>query len=280
MKTSEEMARSVMDRARAHRAAVRRRVFTAATAALCVCVLIISAVVFKPPGTNNSNPNASPIPITKVNIRPAKIGLVRYAEENKTPVELEQGMQTPHAMEVQVHDIRNKTEEEASALLQAKEQYVEELMDKGDTGNYFIHDSKNSIICCFCTGHFFIGIEDYKQVEDIRITLQGTGVLAWVNQLDEKEVYKNANTKEYYMDYWRVAIESYRNGGVSFVWLLSSETIHALSEDPTIPLSSCHDSIKVTVNMKDGSQQVGFIDIQVNDDGTVFATYRDNTTSD
>lgn len=281
MKTSEEMARSVINRAQAHRATVRRRVFTAASAALFACILTVSAVTFKTPTTNDNNNNVNPVPATKINIRPAKIGLVRYGEENQAPVELKQGIQTPYAMEVRVHDIRNKTEEEVSAILESDKQYAKELVEThvnpGEAWQWDIFDNKNVIVTTICAGHFFIEIEDYKQVDNIRITLQGTGMLGQVGQLDSEEFFQNAKPKEYYMDYWRVAIDSYQNGGVGFIWMLSSETMQALGADPTIPLSTCCDSIKVVVNMKDGSQQVGFIDIQLDDEGNAYTTYHGDT---
>ena len=278
MKTSEEMARSVMERAQAHRAATRKKVFTAAAATLCACVLIISAVTFKTP---NKGSGANPLPVSKVNIRPAKIGLVNYAAASQTPVELEQGVMTPYAMEIRVHDIRGKTEEEVNTLYQADMEYAKELVQTtvGPTATHQwgIFHSQNTIVSTICAGHFFIEIEDYKQVEDVRMTLVGTGALAHVNQVDSDAVYQNSQSKEYIKDYWRVAIESYQTGGVSFIWHLSSETQQKLANDPTIPLSSFSDTITVTVNMKDGSKQMGIIDIQVADDGTVSATYRDDT---
>lgn len=279
MKTSEEMARSVLGRAKAKRAAKKRLLLTGAAAVLCVCALLISAVDFKTP-TSVDGPQ--PLPVVKNELSPAKIALVRYAAEPEKPVALAQGVQTPYAMEIRVWDTREMTEEEIEDLKAAEEKYAKELvaeyLDPGEDYQFGVHDGKNAVVTMASAGHFFVEIEDYKQVENLRIFQSGDGALAHIGLLDQTVGWE-AREKEYGMDYWHVAIQSYQFGGVSFIWRLSSYSVHKLIEDPTIPLSSFSDTLTVTVNMKDGSQQVGIIDIRLSDDGEVFATYRGDTTT-
>ena len=276
MKTSEEMAQSVMRRAKAHRAAARKRIITAATAAACIC-LVLTAAFFISPGEIGSSQSASPnIP----SVRLAKISLVAYAADAGTPKELAHGVTTPCSMEVRVHDIRDLSTEAAEAIVEADKAYAKELVkdtiEPGECYQWGVYSGNNAIISTICAGHFFIEIEDYKQVEDVHFTLIGTGALAHVSQVDGNVIYKNSQPKEYEMDYWRVAIQAYQTGGIGFIWVLSSHTQEIMNDDPTIPLSTLGDTITVTVNMKDGSQQTGIIDITLDDEGHVYATCRGN----
>lgn len=279
MKTSEEMARSVMQRASAHKAARKRNMITLTAAFLCVCGMGIAAIMAHSP----SKPDTLQIQSTTggetvvVPVATSKISMLRYLSSGTESVEMEKDVKVPYEMELRVKDLTDLTEDEADALCAAEQKYAEDVISKykEDLSSWSIGQYKGDsrVITSICAGAISIQLDDPKLVDNIHIAANGDGQLGHIRG----ESLLEENFREHYMDYWDVLL-SYYDGGIGMIWHLSSLNCRELCSDNPVPLSSFRDTITITVNFKDGTQDVHVIDIVVEDSGKIYAIYRGNET--
>lgn len=278
MKTSEEMARSVIQRASAHKAARKRNIITLTAAFLCVCGIGIAAIMAHSPSkpdtlqvqsTTGSSTNGETV------IATSRVSMLRFLSSGTESVEMEKDVKMPYEMELRVKDLTGLTKDEAEDLCAEEQQYAQDVISKykEDLSSWSIGQYKgdSSVITTICAGAISIQLDDPKLVENIHITADGDGQLGHIRG----EYLLEENFREYYMDYWDVLL-SYYDGGIGMIWHLSSLNFHELCNDSTIPLSSFRDTITVTVNFKDGTQDIHVIDIMVEDSGKIYAIYRGN----
>lgn len=288
MKTSEEMAQSVIQRARVHRAAKKRRIITVTAAFLCVCGISLAALAtgITPdpvPDTLQVQPTTEATEATDAIIKTTstRIALMNCTADGTLTTEMEKDVKVPYQMELRVRDIRGLTEDEVEAIQKAEKKYANDLIDAApdDLGEWAwgCYTNKNGIVTTISAGHFFLQIDDPDLIESIRVTLSGDGVLFHISSTENED--SETTPGEYFLD-TKTIKRQYRSGGLNMVWVLSSENCNKLATDPSIPLSTFHDTITMTVTMKNGTQQVYVIDIEIEDNGDVFAIYRGDTAAD
>ena len=277
MKTSEEMARSVLTRAKAKRAAQKRNLITSMAALICVCC--IGAGAWMVGRTPEADPPLQVEPTTphtenNVKLQPMKISLLSFTAEGKDVVILENGIKTPGQGQVRVKDIRGMTEDEIQAAYKAEQEYGEIVVEqiREYFSDYATHYSAgpNGMVSFISAGCLVVPV-DYSLLEDVRVTVTGNGKL-----LNATAVGNNSSPgddvlpKEYIADICR-------SGGVVMVWMLSEDMRWKLCNDPTIPLTSITSTITTTVTMKDGTKLTRVVDVTVDDEGFVYFTARSET---
>lgn len=293
MKTSEEMAQSVMHRARVHKIARKRKIINITAAFLCVCGIGLFAITAsrntepKPDTTQlqlNTNPTPDTTP-TQPNTLPtvsasdviddlpeARITLLHYLADGSRRVEVQKDANTPYRMQLRVRDLRGLTEDEAEKIVNEEMEYARKLVDEYhkpmEDNAWACYTGENGVVTSISAGRFLLKVDDPKMVESFQVSLSGDG------QLWHIPAEYSTDVRNYFVDAATVERYSLYAGGINMIWVLSSENCNKLAQDPSIPLSTFGDTITVTATYKDGTQQTDVIDIQIEDSGEVFAIYR------
>lgn len=295
MKTSEEMARSVMGRAKAKRAAQKRNVITFAVVCVCVCSIgagawMLGRTPTQPVDTLQMQPTAAvqtpqevptvptepsaPNQVTNIELRPVRISLLSSLSSGGDTVTLESGVRVPAQHQIRVLDIRGMTEEEIQAAYEAEKKYAASVLEQYRKPFEAISSrfdiGKNGMVTLVSAGWLHVPIEDPSLVEDMLVSVTGDGKMCSVQPLQEYR-YGKDGPKEYIFRNWEVGKDN------RMIWMLSEEMIYELENDPTIPLSSITSTITATANMKDGTKVSVVVDVTVDDDGMVYFTSRGET---
>ena len=300
MKTSEEMARSIMGRAKAKRAAQKRNIITFAVVCVCVCSIgagawMLGRTPAQPVDTLQMQPTAAvqtpqevptvptepsaPNQVTNIKLQPIRISLLSSLSSGCNTVTLENGVRVPGQQQIRVVDMRGMTTEEKQAVADAerkyaidfKKKYKEALLDT----SWCTTGSETAIITAISAGYLHIPIEDADLVDSVRVSVIGDGMMYHIEGL--KEETGEYIPGEYVAKGYSLVNESMLCGGVNMIWTLSGEKMWELSKDPTIPLSSISSTITATINMKDGTKRSVIVDVSVDDDGMVYFTSRGET---
>ena len=271
MKTSEEMARSVMARAKAKRSAQKRNLITTAAALLCVCgigagVLMAGRTPGKPVDT--TEPAA---------LRPLKISLLAHAAETDDIVILESGIKVPGQQMIRVLDLQGMTEDEKQAAIKAEQDYaaavVKEYEKPGEDNHRVFVKGKKALVTVISAGCLHVPIEDPGLVKNVRVSVSGDGQMWHMESVKASKAGERI-PNEYIAEGSKLHEEWAYCGGVNMIWMLSEEKKWELANDPTIPLSSITSTITTTVNMKDGTRMISVVDVTVDEEGFVYFTAR------
>lgn len=283
MKTSEEMAQSVMERARIHKIVKKRRIITVTAAFLCVCVIgITAATAQRSPDPEPDTLQVQPTTDTTANntvtipIGTHKVTMLRYLSGGTQNVALEQDVKTPCQMAIRVRDLRGLTEAERKAACAEERENAQDMVDQygEDLGDYQWYQlpGTNGVVTSICAGAFLFRLDDPALVESFHVSLSGAGKLGHIPGYYTEED-KTLHFNEYYLDSKEVR-QYYHYGGINIVWLLHDNICHDLTIDPTVPLSTYQDTITVIITFKDGTVETHVIDIEIEDSGAVYAIYR------
>lgn len=295
MKTSEEMARSVMERARAHKAIRTRRLLTVTAAFVCVCSLGLAALTMgsePDPGpaalqvqstteatASGSDVTTKPTDNDTVVIPPtnARVTLLCARTDLKEPVSMQADVKMPY-LEVRVRDLEGLTQDERKAVSEAEKKYATDAVAEAKSYNWFITTNKDGLVSNISVGKFLLHLEDYTEVESIRITTGEIGAFWQIPPLEDEETGEDV-PGEYYLNAKQVKTWYSADipGGISMVWVLTPDKIGDLCLNPSTPLSTLQDTITITVNFNDGTQQILVIDLVFDDSGAVYAIYRGDT---
>lgn len=276
MKTSEEMARSVLGRAKAKRAAQKRSLITGTLAFLCVCC--IGAGAWMAEKTPMRSLQSQTEPMTE--LRPLTISLLAYAAEADDIIILENGIKIPGQQQVRVLDLRGMTEEEAQTAIAAEKEYAAAVVGQyekpGEDNHRCYFTSNNAMVTVISAGCLHVPIEDPDLVESVRVSVSGDGQM-WHMETFKDEQSGESIPGEYIAEGLQLKNEWKDCGGVNMIWMLSEDKKRELSNDPTIPLTSITSTITTTVNMIDGTQVTSVVDVSVDEEGFVYFTSRSET---
>ena len=280
MKTSEEMARSVMTRAKAKRSAQKRNLFTTTAALLCVCGLSVGAwlsggIQMKPinQGSNQTEPMAE--------LQPLRLSLLAYAAEAEGVVIMEDGIKVPGQQQIRVLDLRGMTEAEAQTAMEKEKEHADAMLQQnqkpGEDNLWICNAGKNAMVIVISAGCLHVPIDDADLVENVRVSVDGDGKMFHIETFGETE--QGVDPKEYIAEGAQLVEEWKSCGGVNMIWMPSEEKKWELANDPTIPLASITSTITTMVNMKDGTRLRSVVDVTVDDSGLVYFTSRGETTT-
>ena len=295
MKTSEEMARSVIERARAQKAARNRRIVTLTAAFVCVCGLGLTALTMNKesdPGPaalqvqSTTHPTASGSDVTTkpadndTIVTPptnARVTLLCARTDLKEPVSMPAEVKMPY-LEVRVRDLAGLTKDERDAAYEAEKKYAADKVGDARSYNWFVSTREDGLVSNISAGKFLLHLENFREAQSIRITTGEIGEFWQIPPLVDEETGLEV-PGEYYLDEQKI-MDKYSAdipGGISMVWVLTQDKISDLCLNPSTPLSTLQDTITMTVNFKDGTQQILVIDLVFDDSGTVYAIYRGET---
>ena len=294
MKTSEEMARSIMGRAKAKRAAQKRNVITFAVVCVCVCGIgagawMLDRTPVQPVDTLQMQPTAAvqtpqevptvptepsaPNQVTNIELRPVRISLLSSLSSGGNGVAIGNGVRVPGQQMIRVVDIRKLTKEQAEAVRAGEAEFADYFLDQSysKAASHMIF-GENAIVTVLSAGCLYIPIEDPDLVESVRVSVTGDG------RMESLDAIKDVQTGqiipgEYILEGWNLKNEWRNYKGVNMIWMLTEEMHQKLASDPTIALSSITSTITVKVNMKDGTTASVLVDVTIEDNGMVYFTF-------
>lgn len=282
MKTYEEMAQSVLERAKIHKAIRRRQIITV-TSVLCALAIVIGIGLWMIPGQPDTLQDTSVTEPADATIPNAEPRITMLFNDGTDTTAFGKGVKMPCHSEIWLKDVRDLPQEEKEAIAHAEKDRAQALVDSYTDlqgWNYDQHDGDEMIVTSVVVGHIIVGIEDYTQVESLYLTVNGAVNMMyipheeefektndwWNHQYPRQRIYEM--THDLIPDYY---YEPY--GGIELSWMVSSELCHELAEG-NMKLSDAQETIDITVTFTDGTVEHHPIDLIFNDDGSVYYLYR------
>ena len=277
MKTYEEMAQSVICRAKAHKT-VRNRIIAgsvAAVLALCVCVGAM--------GDRAQNPTVQEPATHTIKMEPRVTFL--YAQGNTT-AELKREVKLPSCCELRVVDVSGMTDEEIKAIALEEQQYADALVanypeDKGHGWMQYSSDgypsiSNDHLVATFIhSGSFILKVQDWSLVESVEATTKNSVlILPGLSGTEDIDPFAYPQSRHYRMNKEELneASKEYY-GGLGFYMGLGSGVVWYLNDHP-VPLSQLSETFTFTFQFTDGTQETHTMDMIFEDDGQIYTLYR------
>lgn len=270
MKTYEEMAQSVIRRAKTHRT-IRNRCILGATAAVCVLGISLGVMAAREPA--NQEPLTLQTPAATEPAAPQEPRITMLCNNGSQTTEMQVGVESPCRMEIRVRDISGLTEDEIAAVREAEQKYADDLIaSHPDCKGYATaqYGGDNVVMTCISAGHFILGMDDPSLLESIYVTVEGT-----IDPLYLTPVNENLENLEYCLDGEAIERHYYEPyGGIEIGWMFNSALFYWEYDKNPVPLSNLGDTISIAVTFKDGTVENYAIDFVFNDGGEVYAIYR------
>ena len=304
MKTYEEMAQSVLDRAKAHKI-MRNRWIAGSVAAVLALGLCLGVAVMNRPGDeptlqNPVEPNAvvtTTVPSiqTQPSTDETNYRVTFLTTEGKNTTKMEQGMTIPLKSQLRVQDVTGMTEAEIEAVAKAEKDYADNLIAaypdaKGPGWMQFnpshgTDETKHLVITYIYVGCMIIKTDDISQIESIRATTKNSTITIPAFSSEQREAL--ADDLEAYWNFYDVypVTQDYMitgaslkgwyyipYGGIQVNLGLGGGVARYLNENP-VPLSQISETLTFTVTYVDGTVETHTIDMIFNDNGEIYATY-------
>jgi len=291
MKNCEEMAYSVMERAKAHRTRVRLQVTGVTVGLLCLCAI---GLVFSLSRTQSTaapvlqvtkQAEISTIPQTPaepdvpgIDPQPGhRIMLLHSISDGSTPVQLQESVQLPYRTLIRLRDITGVTEEQMPAIYAQEEEYINAAFacysdeSRNSWGRY---RGENVLITTISVGQFVFRSEDFNAIERLHISVTDVGYLGLVPRLDDYCSISVGNLCiELDSEGIKQAYDDTQNG-IILSWSLSPHAANIIKDQPNATLSDYQDVITFTVTFKDGTVETHTINMAIHDNGEVYAIYQ------
>ncbi len=252
MKNSEEMARSVLTRAKEEKekqSRIRKGIIGTA-AVLCVAALVAlgSAEFWLP---QSDTPALSTDGIVQ-NTSKSRLSVFSVsAAEYKTminEVNIPQGI-------IRVRDVSDNNEVEKVFIRREILEEGEILGEKARFSSRQLWEDDDAMVMMAYAERLMVFPDDFEEVADFLVTAKNSSAFCIANP------DRNLNSGEF-------------ERGIEIEWYLSQTEIDMLCADPDTKLSAFEDVITLTVKFKDGSTELVIIDVDVDDEGTVYMTHR------
>ena len=305
MKTYEEMAQSVLDRAKAHKI-MRNRWIAGSVAAVLALGLGLGVAVMNRPGDEPTLQNpvepheivttTVPSVQTQPSTDETNYRVTFLTTEGKNTTKMEQGMTIPLKSQLRVKDVTGMTEAEIEAVAKAEKDYADNLIAaypdaKGPGWMQFnpshgTDENKHLVITYIYVGCMIIKTDDISQIESIRATTKNSTLIFPAFSSEQREAL--ADDLEAYWNFYDVypvtqdymiTGESLKGwyyipyGGIQVNLGLGDGVARYLNENP-VPLSQLSETLTFTVNYVDGTVETHTLDMIFNDSGEIYATYR------
>ena len=302
MKSYKQMAEDVLHRAEVYTIRRKRNQRIAVTAAAFGCLSVLIAVniikigmgttgdapfVEQPPAHMESQPTEASKPTEgdQLQVQPSipssgeelpndvkqnfDVVLLVATSPDDPGTELVENLTLPMNYFLRVRDLRGLSKTEREKIINEEREFCQEQSNSSLAGasvRYIRNMPRENYVISFVrTGCFRLKIEDYEQVESIRIactTKYGQVDVQWHEPYGPKgqevELYPE-NISE-----WD------KQRGLRINWQYTSELLFALDEDPSMPLSSFSDIVTFTVRFLDGTVQESRVRVAIREDGEIF----------
>lgn len=284
MKTYEEMAESVIGRAKAYKIARNRWIAGSVAAALALCICCIGVMGKRP----QADLTMQEQPVTQItqNMDPRVTFL--YAQGDTT-AELKQDMKLPSHCELRVVDVSGMSDEQIKAIALEEQEYADALVaeypeDKGHGWMQYSADgypsvSNDHLVATFIhSGHFILKAQDWSVVESVEATTKNSVlILPALRSTNEIDPFAYPQSRHCCMNKEELS-EAYEAGqwyydGVGISMGLGSGVVQYLNDHP-VPLSQLSETFTFTFHFTDGTQETHTIDMIFNDDGQIYTLYR------
>lgn len=298
MKTYEEMAQSVLDRAKAHKI-MRNRWIAGSVAAVLALGLGLGVAVMNRPGDEPTLQNpvepheivttTVPSVQTQPSTDETNYRVTFLTTEGKNTTKMEQGMTIPLKSQLRVKDVTGMTEAEIEAVAKAEKDYAENLIaaypDAKGPG-WMQYDNDHLVVTYINAGCVVLKTEDLSQIESIRATTKNSTITLPAFTSQQKEAL--AGDPDAYYGFYKLypMTQDYLitgdllkgwyyipYGGIQVNLGLGNGVVKHLSENP-VPLSQLSETLTFTVNYVDGTVETHTLDMIFNDSGEIYATYR------
>ena len=253
MKTCEEMANAVMNRARKCRAQRKKRILRTISVA-AVFLLLLTAGMYWDRKESGGETARSP-----------RLVVMCAAAEYEEQTKLSANMEKPLKFLIRVRDIRDvKRYADYVDILAEEAAFREDIWSEQTDGDlqtnnqYTRWGDENAIISLIYKGFLYLKLDDYNQIQDISVYTMDAGV---------------ATISDY-----TVQDEDIQEKGIGINWSLSDATVEKLCKDPQMPLSDIHDTIRVRVQFKDGLVEIMVIELSVDDEGQIYVKLQGTVT--
>lgn len=248
MKSNEEMVRSVLERAkiaRARQARIRRVVISAAA---CFCLVAFAVL-----GTAERwLPEVMPTESSEQNSKNRLSVFSVSAAEYKTMIE---DVEIPLGL-LHVRDMKGHSELEKVFIRREALAVVEEFTEGAWSASRMGRANDTAIFTMGFRERLMVVPEDVEQVAEFSaVASNGRSIGSAINpnlDLDTGEFYR----------------------GIEIWWNPSDEQIEQFMKDPYTKRSIVEDTITVTVKFDDGYTELVVIDVDVDDEGYIYMTYR------
>ena len=258
MKTCEEMTRVVLARAKEKKVRQNRvrRGILCAVAGLCVVALAaLGGAEFW-----NFRTDTPPV-IGSEGIYPAdslkpRITLLYSTTEGKAEESMIAGVQVPQAF-IRVRDISGMSDEEVVRARNEESQYAKEFKEGAWRSGRLMFGSERTLISLVQVGGLYVIPENYEQVADYSVETTEFGSAAI-----HPNPVKITGTDEICT-------------GIEVFWRISDSLRDKIDRNPSMDLTQIKDTVRVTVNFKDGSSEIVTIDMVIDDEGNIYAIYGD-----
>lgn len=311
MKTYEEMAQSVIRRAKA-RKTMRKRIFAGSVAAVLVLGLglgmmmknrpVDAPTLQNPPITAEPeeivvtlDPNAgSPIQTLPSKEETNHRVTFLLAEGNHT-TSMEQGREIPMQSQLRVQDVTGMTDEEIDAVAKAEQDYAEHLIAsypdaKGPGWMQFspshgTDTNKHLVVTYIHVGAVILKTNDIAQIESIQATTKNSALTIPAFTSEQREALADDPEAmfEFYDLYpvtqdYLITGDALKDwyyipyGGIQVNLGLGNGVVKYLNEK-SVPLSQLSETLTFTVTYVDGTVETHTLDMIFNDNGEIYATY-------
>lgn len=260
MKTYNEMTESVLKLAKvraAEQKRKRRRACASAGVLLCVALVLAAATavgkfpsptVSVPQQTETTGEAQPPAPKQGVSVY-----LLRHENGQEVREPLKAGVTIPFEWVLRVRDVRGLSETERVMAMLEERAVADEIVSKAWIAFKRHRSTANIIVTEACREYFSIDFKDFSQISNWDIETTGAGV---VNKIST------------------TSLNGARPSSILLDWHISDQTLQMLHIDPNTPLSTIRDTITVTIDYIDGSQEVLTFYITLDDEGHVFVTQK------
>lgn len=180
--------------------------------------------------------------------------LLRNENGQEVREALKAGVTMPVAWMVRVRDVRGLSEAERTKALLEERAFIAALKENNPAWGSFVSENKTdrTIITEACNGFLSLDLKDFYQVSDWDVETTGTGRVGRTHFISNCDMPSSI-----FLD-----------------WRLSYQTVQMLDKEPDTPLSTIRDTITVTIDYKDGSQEILTFYITLDDEGHVFVTQK------
>ena len=158
--------------------------------------------------------------------------------------------------------------------------YLQYLTTESRTHRVSIRAMTNVLVGYGTLNTFILGVPDTDALENIRISLEGFGVMELMpadmsdlrpwEYLSDKEIVL---TKEQYENIY-LTDNPMQGTGLFTYWSVCTELLNALDKDPDISLSDIRSEVTFTVSFADGETQSFQVEISFNGNGEMRAVYK------
>ncbi len=180
----------------------------------------------------------------------------------------------PFAYKLSVIDVRNMSEDEKQAKLEQMSKEFEDTVINSSSAEFETAQGcirggfENIIFTEVIYNKFVLDLKDKENIKSINVKNSSDwGYVEYVSSKPFEEPEEGGMIVIPHGTDITVSGDEYVPDKEGFLWRNSHNLDNAINDNPDIPLSTFKDTITFTVEYKDGSKEIGVIDVTFDDDG-------------